>query len=83
MPPAIFTETVYVEDMNLIRPIRTPMQAVEYLNSWPNEAQGLAFDVVLTALNSTVRGEFPCRAVEADFRRLLKRSSLLREGPNN
>lgn len=79
MSSSLFVKPVYVRDNHVFEEIRGLDDAIAFLESWSDEKQDLAYDVVLTALYSAARGELPIRTVEVDFHRLIKRAGMIAE----
>ncbi len=49
----------------------------DFLEEWPQDKRGLAYDTLLKACRDTASGRFPLNAARENFRRFLKMSGVL------
>ena len=52
-------------------------EILDFLDEWPEDKRGLAYDTLLKACRDTASGRFPLSATRENFRRFLKMSGVL------
>ncbi|APO74565.1 hypothetical protein AM571_CH01743 [Rhizobium etli 8C-3] len=76
---AQFGSAVYVHRMYFIDEITSLDEVVDYLENWPEERRGLAYETLLKACHEAAAGRFPVGAVRENFRRFVKKADMLAE----
>ncbi|KPH04952.1 DUF982 domain-containing protein (plasmid) [Rhizobium acidisoli] len=78
-PTAQFNRAICVQRGYLIEDVKTLDDVLEYLESWPQERRGLAYETLYKACREAAAGRFPVSAVAENFRRFLKKADMLAE----
>ncbi|MBX4924942.1 DUF982 domain-containing protein [Rhizobium binae] len=76
MPEARF-EPVFLRRQHFVAQITTLDEIIDFLDEWPQDKRGLAYDTLLRACRDTASGRFPLNAARENFRRFLKMSGVL------
>ncbi|PWI51621.1 DUF982 domain-containing protein [Rhizobium phaseoli] len=78
-PTAQLNRAICVQRGYLVDEVKTLDEVLEYLESWPQERRGLAYETLYRACREAAAGRFPVSAVAENFRRFVKRHHMLAE----
>ncbi|MGZ2487287.1 hypothetical protein ACVITL_005872 [Rhizobium pisi] len=74
-----FDRAVCVQRAHFIDEVTTLDKVLEYLENWPQERRGLAYETLFKACRDATAGRFPVSAVGENFRRFVKKADMLVE----
>ncbi|AHG45313.1 hypothetical protein RLEG12_19695 [Rhizobium leguminosarum bv. trifolii CB782] len=70
-------DPVLLHRQHFIAEITCLDEIIDFLDEWPEDKRGLAYDTLLKACRDTASGRFPLSAARENFRRFLKMSGVL------
>ncbi|MBB2830661.1 UNVERIFIED_ORG: hypothetical protein GGD51_000762 [Rhizobium esperanzae] len=78
-PTAQFNRAICVQLGYHVDEVKTLDDVLEYLERWPQERRGLAYETLYKACREAAAGRFPVSAVAENFRRFVKKADMLAE----
>ncbi len=77
MTKDVFNCPLFVMREHFIQEIGCLDEIFDFLEEWPEEKRGVAYDMLLRACRDAAVGRFPLGAVRENFERFLRKNNML------
>lgn len=73
----LFDSPIFVDRKYFFEEICSVDDVADFLENWPEDRRGIAFEAIERACREAIEGRFPARALAENFRRFVRKAGLL------